>query len=65
MSTNNNSGPWDGPQDRVTDDGETVSVGPDPAESARQRAAQAGSQQNRIEAKLDYLIAVIEGRNDG
>ena len=62
-STNNDSGPppWADPDDRVSEreDG-SVDVGPEPADAARERAESAGSQMDRIEAKIDWLIAQME-----
>jgi|GEM_PF-5613076 len=62
MSNGNGSGqpPWAGPTDRVEQGDGQVSVGKGPADAARERATSAGSQMDRIEAKLDYLIAELE-----
>lgn len=60
MSSNNNSNavdPFEQGGGNVTEDGDTVSVGPDAAENAKNRARNSGTQMDRIEAKLDYLIA--------
>ena len=52
--------PWAGPPVNEQDDG-TVSVGRNPREDARQRAKSADTQMDRLEAKLDYLITLMEG----
>lgn len=54
--------PWAGPPDHVTDDGEQVRVGPRPEDDARQRASESSDQMERIEAKLDLLLTIMEGR---
>lgn len=58
--SNGNGGrpPW---AENVTeaDDG-SVSVGPEPREEARQRAENAATQLDRLEAKIDYLISIME-----
>jgi hypothetical protein len=60
MSNNGQRGPppWAGPNVEEQDDG-TVRVGPPSEESARSRAEEAGNQNDRIEAKIDLLIAEL------
>jgi hypothetical protein len=41
-------------------DDETVEVGPEPKEDAKERTENASTDMERIEAKLDYLIALLE-----
>lgn len=60
MSTNNNAADPFESRGNVTEDGNAVSVGPDAADDAKQRARNSGTQMDRIEAKLDYLIALRE-----
>lgn len=53
--------PWAGANGRVEQTEEGVKVKDNPADAARKRAEEADNQQDRIEAKLDCIIAHLEG----
>lgn len=55
--------PWAGPDDRVRETDEGVVVDENAADSARRRIKEASTQDDRIEAKLDWIIAQLEDRD--
>lgn len=58
-----NNPPWSEPSDMVTENADgSLSVGQSPTDSAKERAQTADTQIDRIEAKMDYLIANMGGR---
>jgi len=49
-----------GRPDHVNRDGDTIEVGKPPKQAAQERERNATTQMDRIEAKLDRLIALLE-----
>jgi len=52
--------PWAGNGRHVERDGDAVAVGRRPREDARDRVAAATSQIDRVEAKLDVLLSILD-----